>query len=102
MTATLSVDPIASSDFGSYTWVVSSPCGAVTSSAATLTEVTSAPCPADLNGDHTVGLTDLSILLSNFGVGSGAAAATGDINGDGAVNLTDLSQLLAVFGTNCP
>ncbi len=46
-------------------------------------------------------LTDLSTLLSHFGVTSGAAYEDGDLNGDGAVNLTDLSTLLAVFGTAC-
>ena len=54
------------------------------------------PCPEDLNGDGTVDLTDLSILLGNFG-GAGA----GDIDGNGFVDLTDLSLLLAAFGTNC-
>ncbi|MFN0134667.1 MAG: dockerin type I domain-containing protein, partial [Phycisphaerae bacterium] len=57
------------------------------------------PCPGDVNGDQFVNLTDLSILLANFGdVGS---PSTGDLNGDGDVNLTDLSFLLARFGTGC-
>jgi len=59
------------------------------------------PCPADLNGDRQITLSDLSILLAHFG-NSGATPADGDTNGDGSVNLTDLSQLLAVFGTACP
>lgn len=61
-----------------------------------------APCPADLNGDRVIGLSDLAILLSNFGLSGNATAAQGDLNGDRAVNLTDLAQLLSVFGTNCP
>lgn len=59
------------------------------------------PCPADLNGDQQINLTDLSVLLANFGI-SGATAAQGDLNGDTQVNLTDLSILLSVFGTPCP
>lgn len=59
------------------------------------------PCPADLNGDGSVGLTDLAILLSHFGT-SGATGAEGDLNGDTEVNLTDLAMLLSVFGTDCP
>ena len=60
------------------------------------------PCPGDLDGDRAVSLTDLAILLANFGVGSGATRAQGDLNGDGAVNLTDLASLLASFGSSCP
>lgn len=58
-------------------------------------------CPGDLNGSGTVDLTDLSILLSNFGTGSGASLTDGDLNGDGAVDLTDLAMLLARFGSTC-
>lgn len=54
----------------------------------------------DLDGD--VDLTDLSRLLANFGVGSGAELNDGDIDFDGDVDLTDLSQLLSTFGQGCP
>lgn len=59
------------------------------------------PCPADFNGDYNVDLTDLGILLSNFGM-TGATSADGDTNGDGLVNLTDLGQVLSDFGALCP
>lgn len=59
------------------------------------------PCPADFNHDNVINLTDLSILLSQFGAAAPPDGA-GDVNGDGVINLTDLSQLLAVFGTLCP
>lgn len=58
-------------------------------------------CPGDINGDGVVNLTDLAILLSNFGVGTGATRSNGDLNGDGAVNITDLAILLAAFGSSC-
>ena len=60
-----------------------------------------ATCPGDLDGDGDIGLSDLSILLSNFGTAFGATAEDGDLDGDGDVDLTDLSTLLAVFGTSC-
>lgn len=60
------------------------------------------PCPGDLNGDGAVGLSDLTILLSNFGTASGATPEQGDLNGDGAVGLSDLTILLSNFGTACP
>lgn len=50
-------------------------------------------CPADLNGDHVVGGSDLGALLGNFG-GSGS----GDINLDGVVNGSDLGLLLGAWG----
>lgn len=60
------------------------------------------PCAGDADEDGQVTLADLSILLTNFGISSGATWAQGDFNGDGAVDLADLSALLTAFGTNCP
>lgn len=59
------------------------------------------PCPGDLDGDGSVSLSDLSILLANFGAASGATPEQGDIDGDGDVDLADLSILLSVFGATC-
>jgi len=56
-----------------------------------------APNPAlsgDLNNDNTVNVTDMSILLSNYGT----ANSTADINGDGTVNILDMSILLSNYG----
>lgn len=60
------------------------------------------PCIGDLDGDGMIALSDLGILLSNFGVPSGATYEDGDLDGDGDVDLADLSQMLSVFGTTCP
>lgn len=60
----------------------------------------SGPCPGDLDGDRTVGLTDLATLLSNFGR-VGATPEMGDLNGDNNVDLTDLATLLSQFGVQC-
>lgn len=59
------------------------------------------PLAGDVNGDRAVTLTDLAILLSNFGLPGGATREDGDLNGDGAVDLTDLSLVLANFDTTC-
>lgn len=59
------------------------------------------PCPGDLTGDNIVDLEDLSVLLSNYGVASGAGPEDGDLDGDHDVDLEDLSLLLAVFGSSC-
>jgi FG-GAP-like repeat len=60
------------------------------------------PCPGDVDGDGSVTLSDLSVLLANFGLSSGATRADGDLDGDEDVDLSDLATLLANFGTTCP
>jgi hypothetical protein len=64
----------------------------------------SEPPPAtktgDVNADNKVDITDLSILLTNFGktkVQSSNPAC--DINNDGIVNIIDMSILMTHFGT---
>lgn len=56
-------------------------------------------CPADLDGNGSVGSTDLNILLGNFGQVSQAGEA--DPNGDGVTDSTDLNVVLAAFGQGC-
>jgi len=60
------------------------------------------PCPADLDHDGDVDLSDLAQLLSNYGTTSGASYEDGDLDADGDVDLSDLAALLAVYGTTCP
>lgn len=62
---------------------------------------TAQPYGGDLDVDGDVDLADLSALLSNFGLSSGAEHADGDIDGDGAVSLADLSALLEDYGSSC-
>ncbi len=58
-------------------------------------------CVGDLDGDGSVGLADLSALLTHFGVASGMTYADGDIDGDGGVSMKDLSALLENYGAEC-
>lgn len=58
-------------------------------------------CPGDLDGDSAVGITDLAILLSNYGVTGSATVEDGDFDGDYDVDINDLSQMLSRFGTTC-
>lgn len=53
-------------------------------------------CAGDLDGDGSVTLTDLSVLLSAFG-----ASNQGDLDGDGVTDISDLALLLAHFGSTC-
>ncbi len=57
-------------------------------------------CLGDANGDGRIDLTDLNIILSNFGA-SGAPGLTGDVNADGIVDFNDLNLTLVRFGSTC-
>jgi hypothetical protein len=56
-------------------------------------------CPEDINGNGTVEVSDVLLLLSDFGCTSDCTGA--DIDGDGAVSVTDVLLLLAAFGEDC-
>ena len=55
------------------------------------------PCPADFDGDGTVGGADFGRLLAAFGTADAAA----DLDGDGVVGGGDVGLLLASWGA-CP
>jgi C1A family cysteine protease len=59
-------------------------------------------CMGDLDGDNDVDLGDLSALLANYGMTSGAVYADGDLDGNGTVDLADLGALLGLYGQTCP
>jgi hypothetical protein len=54
-------------------------------------------CVGDLNGDGRTDLTDLGILLADFGCVA-PGPCVGDLNNDGRTDLTDLGILLGDFG----
>jgi sugar lactone lactonase YvrE len=54
------------------------------------------PCPADLDGDGSVGFNDLTLLLGAWGPCSGACPE--DLDGDGSVGFNDLTLLLGTWG----
>lgn len=56
----------------------------------------------DANHDGHVDLSDLALLLSDYGCAAGVGLCVGDVNGDGATDLADLALLLASFGATCP
>ena len=52
-------------------------------------------CPADLNGDGSIGGADLGLLIAAWGT------AAGDLNGDGTTDGADLGLMIAEFGSDC-
>lgn len=55
-------------------------------------------CPSDVTGDGSTDISDLGIVLADFGCATGCV---GDLNADGTVDITDLGLLLAAFGQPC-
>jgi len=88
--ATLVFNPMAAADAGGYRCVVTSPYGSITSNRVMLNG-------GDANYDGKVGLQDLSLVGSNYGL-TGQAWPQGDFNGDGLVGLQDLSILATNYG----
>ncbi|MBI5865398.1 MAG: immunoglobulin domain-containing protein [Planctomycetes bacterium] len=97
--ATLVIVNTTESDEGSYDCIVSNDFGSVESDAATLSV-----CDylADLDCDGEVDISDLAILLSNFGRTDSPPRSDGNLDGDETVGLADLGILLAGFGAVCP
>ena len=60
------------------------------------------PVLGDLNGDRSVTLDDLAVLLAHYGLAEIAEAADGDLNCDGNVDLDDLAGILARYGQGAP
>lgn len=70
------------------------------SAAVYVAELASPPpsCRSDLDGDMVIDITDLSLLLSNYGQ---TGKIPGDIDLDGDVDITDLSLMLSDYGRTC-
>ncbi len=56
-------------------------------------------CSEDINGNGTVEVSDVLLLLSDFGCTSDCTGA--DVDGDGSVSVADILLLLATFGEEC-
>jgi len=65
------------------------------------TAASQTPCPGDVNGDQTVDLKDLNIILSNFGQPTQEGPPLGDLDLSGTVDLADLNMVLTNFGQQC-
>ncbi|MDP7005096.1 MAG: hypothetical protein QF718_02650, partial [Phycisphaerales bacterium] len=57
--------------------------------------VTSCECVGDLNGDNTVGVTDLLQLIGEWGLCENCAE---DLDGNGFVDVSDILQLISYWG----
>ena len=55
-------------------------------------DVAPPPCPADLDGNGTVDVGDLAVVITGWGT------PAGDVTGDGATNVNDLVAVIATWG----
>ena len=55
-------------------------------------------CEGDINSDGSITVSDLLLVLAEFGCVDGCDS---DVDGDSAVSVADLLGLLAVFGAVC-
>ncbi|MBT4766811.1 MAG: hypothetical protein HOO04_00440 [Phycisphaerae bacterium] len=62
-------------------------------------EVSCEACDEDLNGDGTIGVDDLLLILASYG--DACSGCPPDLNGNGIVDVDDLLQMLAAYGTDC-
>lgn len=53
---------------------------------------------ADFNGDGVADLSDLAIILSNFGITDCVVLPAGDMDADCDVDISDLAEFLSLFG----
>lgn len=61
-------------------------------------------CVGDVDGDLTIGQSDLGVLLAAYGSAAGEPAYDrwADLDDSGAIDQADLGILLAAYGTACP
>ena len=79
---------------------VTDPHGAVTVSTPVNLRIIPA-CFGDLDGDNDIDMSDLALLLTNYGATSDASYEDGDLDEDGDVDLADLAAILGAYGTAC-
>lgn len=56
-------------------------------------------CTGDVDGDRDVDVSDLGLLLGQYGMSG--SDLDGDLNGDGGVDVSDLGLVLANYGATC-
>ena len=57
-------------------------------------------CPADINGNGAIEVSDVLMVLSDFGCASDCNTST-DLDGDGSITVADVLTVLSAFGEDC-
>lgn len=65
--------------------------------------VTAPPaCPGDADGDRSVGLGDIAVLINNWTFTVPPAPASADLDGSGVIGLGDIAVIINHWAVNCP
>ena len=59
-----------------------------------------AVCPADINGNGAIEVSDVLLVLSDFGCATDCNSST-DLDGDGSITVADVLTVLSAFGEDC-
>ena len=89
-------------DAGSYDAVVTTPCGALTSAAATLTVI----CPADYDGNGRIEPADVNAFVNVWFTSLQQSSLGGDYDGNGRIEPADINAFVnawfaALSGGGC-
>ncbi len=59
-------------------------------------------CPEDINGNHIVDVSDILVVLADFGTcGDGSFRPDGDVTGDCCADVNDILALISAFEMDC-
>jgi hypothetical protein len=59
------------------------------------------PCPGDIDGNNSVGLSDIAVIIAQWGQTVTALTAP-DLDGSGTVGLGDIAMITSNWGATCP
>lgn len=66
-----------------------------------LTGTTPSFCPGDVDGDLSVGLSDIAVLIQNWTLPVPPAPMCADLDGSGSVGLGDVALVIQSWATSC-
>jgi hypothetical protein len=106
---TLVLNPVQLADAGSYTCVLTNPCGTATSAAASLTVTNCACSVADIAGggatgqspDGIVDGSDYIAFINSFSTGDVALDPLADVVPDGIIDGNDFIAFINAFAAGC-
>jgi hypothetical protein len=99
-TATLSINPAASGDAGSYDCVVTNACGSTTSAAAALTVVCYPNCD-NSTASPILNVSDFTCFLQQYAAGT-AYANCDQSTAPPVLNVSDFTCFLQKYALGCP
>ena len=60
------------------------------------------PCPGDADGSGSVTFSDITAVLTGFGLPPEPCFSRNDVDADGSITFSDITEVLTFFGVPCP